>query len=244
MLAKILHLISTAKVAAAAGVIVAAGVTTGVVATNEDAQNAIGTTIQNVAQTVTGASPAPKDAESGQPAVVAARNDADKKLRGAFQDDQQKLEKLHSTKVEGDDRGKLADLIKDADAKLRARLTKSLDDVAALTLGREGRESSPPPAGLSPASGPATLTASAKSSPDVKIALTAETQAKIDGIVKTAIADMDKIVADAEKAVAALPTFTPGKPSDAKPGEKRTDAPGGKPSDAPGGKPATPPGRP
>ncbi len=238
MLTKLLSLLSTAKGAAAAGVIAAAGVTTGVVATNEDAQNAIGTTVQNVAQTVTGSSP--KAAASGQPAVVAARNDADKKLRDAFQDDQQKLEKLHATKVEGADRGKLDDIVKDADARLRARLTKALDDVAALTLGREGLE-----AGASPKSGSPKPSAS----PDVKITLTADTQAKIDGIVKTAITDMDKIVSDADKAAGALSTFTPGKPSDV-PGAKPGDAPAGAPANAPGAAPSvrptppTSPGRP
>src|SRR5690348_10631002 len=91
LISKLLTLLSTAKGAAAAGVVVAAAIGTGVVATNEDVQHAVTTTVQNV----TGASP------SGQPAVVMARNDADRKLRDAFQDDQQKLEKLHSTKVDG-----------------------------------------------------------------------------------------------------------------------------------------------
>ncbi len=205
MLTKLLSLLGTAKGAAAAAAIAAAAVGTGVVATNQDVQSAITTTVQNVTQA--NASP------SGQPAVVAARNDADKKLRVAFQDDQQKLEKLRSTKVESSDRAKLDDLLKAADAKLRARLTKALDDVAALTLGREGLEASgsPKPTG----------NAKPSTSPDVKATFTSDAQAKVDAIVKTAIADMDKIAADAEAAAAALPTFTPGKPS---------DVPGGAPS--------------
>ena len=70
--------------------------------------------------------------------------------------------------------------------------------MAALTLGREGLES-PKPTG----------------SPDIKVGLAADAQSKIDEIVTTAITDMDKLVTDAETAVAALPTFTPGKPADA-----------------------------
>ena len=102
--------------------------------------------------------------------------------------------------------------------------------MAALTLGREGLEASASP----------NPSASAKpsGSPDVKVTFTADTQAKVDAIVKTAIADMAKLVADAQAAVATLPTFTPGKPS---------DLPSGKPSDVPGGPPSvrpTPPATP
>jgi hypothetical protein len=200
LLGKALAILRTLKGAAAARVVDAAAVGTGVAATNEDVHNAVNTAME----TLTGKA-------SAQPAVVAARNDADKKLRDAFQDDQQKLAKMHSTHVDSADRAKLDDAINTAGAALRARLTQALDDVAALTLGRNGLES-PKPTG----------------SPDIKVPFTADKQAKIDDIVKTAIADMDKLVADAETAVAALPTVTPGKPEDA-----------GKPADA--GKPVTAP---
>lgn len=228
MVSKLLSLLSTAKGAAAATVIAAAGVTTGVAATNPDVQSAIGTTIENVTQAVTttspSASPSAQADASAQPQAVAARNDADKQLRDAFQADQQKLEKLRSTKVDGADRAKLDDAIKTADAKLRDGLTTALNDVAALTLGRNGLDASgaPKPSG----------SAKPSSSPDVKVPFTSASQTKIDAIVKAAVADMDKIVADAEATVGALPTFTPGKPS---------DLPGGKPADAPSGKPATAP---
>ncbi len=223
MISKLLSLVSTAKGAAAATVIAAAGVGTGVVATNTDVQNALGNAVQNVTQ----AAPSAKAEGSGQPTVVAARNDADKKLREAFQNDQQKLEKLRSTKVDGADRGKLGDIIKTADDKLRARLTKALDDVAELTLGREGLESgSPKPTG----------SAKPSASPDVKATFTTDSKAKVDAIVKAAIADMDATTADAEKAVAALPTANAGKPSD-QPGAKPSDAgklsEPGRPSDRP-----------
>ena len=200
LVGKALAILSTLKGAAAATVVVAAAVGTGVVATNEDVRTAVTNAVESVAGTT-----------SAQPAVVGARNDADKKLRDAFQDDQQKLAKLHSTHVDSADRAKLDDTINTADAALRARLTKALNDVAALTLGREGLES-PKPTG----------------SPDIKTAFTADTQAKIDDIVKTAIGDMDKIAKDAADAVALLQTATPGKPDDA-----------GKPADA--GKRATAP---
>ena len=203
MFSNLLAILSTAKGAAAATVVVAAAVGAGVAASNQDVQNAISTTVQNVTRG--------SDKSSNQPAVVASRNDADKKLRDAFQDDQQKLAKLHSTHVDNTDRAKLDDTINTADAALRARLTQALNDVATLTLGREGLES-PKPTG----------------SPDIKIPFTSDTQAKIDLIVKTAMADMDKIAKDAEDAVALLPTATPGKPADA-----------GKPATAP-----TPPAHP
>ena len=211
MISKLLTLLGTAKGAVAAGAIVAAAATTGVAATNTDVQNAITTTVQNITQA--NASP------SAQPAVVASRNLADQKLRSAFQDDQQKLEKLHSTKVTSADRARLDDMVSTADANLRARLTKALDDVAALTLGREGRES-PKPTG----------------SPDVKASFTTDAQKKVDDTVTIAITDMDKIVSDTVTAIGTLATVDPGKPADA-----------GKPADVTGGKPATlptPPARP
>ena len=106
MLSKLLTLLSTAKGAAAATVIAGAAVAGGVTATNPDVQQALGSAVDNVTHV-------------GQPPVVAARNDADKKLRDAFQNDQKTLEKLHSTKVEGADRQKLDDTVNTADAALR-----------------------------------------------------------------------------------------------------------------------------
>ncbi len=219
MVTKLLTALSTTKGAVAAGVLAAAAVTGGVAATNTDVQNAIGAAVENVTSAVSG----------GKPAVVTSRNDADAKLRDAFQKDQQKLESLRSSKVGPGDRAKLDALIGDADGKLRARLTTALNDVAALTLGREGLESGSPAPSASP---------KPSASPDVKATFTVEAQAKVDAIVTTAITDMDKIVSDATTAAAALPTFEPGKPSDV-PGGKPSDVPGGKPSDLPTG-PARP----
>ncbi len=236
MISKLLSLLSTAKGAGAAVVIAAAGVGTGVVATNADVQNAIGNVVQNVAH----ASPSAKAEASGQPAVVGARNDADKKLRSAFQDDQQKLEKLRGTKVAPSDRGKLESTITTADQTLRARLDKALNDVAALTLGREGLvNASARPSGSPTATPTATATAtasvSASATPRALASFTPAQQAQVDAIVSAAITDMNSITADAEKAVAALPTANPGKPS-GQPGAKPSDA--GKPSGVPGAKPS------
>ena len=66
----------------------------------------------------------------------------------------------------------------------------------------------------------------------MKASFTADAQAKVDAIVTAAITDMEKITSDVEKAVSALPTFEPGKPSDV-PGGKPSDVPGSKPSDLP-----------
>lgn len=177
LIGKLGTLLSSTKGAAAAVVVIAAAAGTLVAAANEDVQNAVSTTVETIT----------RSADSNKPAVVAARNDADKKLRSAFQDDHQKIVKLHSTQVQSTDRAALNDAVDKADAALRDRLTKALDDVAALTLGRNGHES-PKPTG----------------SPDIKKEFTAETQTKIDDIVRTAIEDMDKIAKDVADAVAKL----------------------------------------
>lgn len=223
MLAKLLALLSTAKGAAAATVIAAAAVGTGVTATNHDVQNALKDAIENVTE---------------RPAVVAARNDADKKLRDAFQTDQRKLEKLHDTKVDGTDRETLNKLANTADKALRDRLTKALDDVAALTLGRDGHDSDKSTSTSDKSTGESEKSTG---SADVKLAFTTEAKAKVDLIVTTAITDMDKTVSDAQAAAAKLPAFTPGKRDDAgKPDEAGRTADGVKPEDV-GGKPSNVP---
>jgi hypothetical protein len=231
-----LSLLTTAKGAAAATLIAGAAVGTGVVVTDEAARDAIGTAVQNISSPTStqlkeadAARPSgrPSASPSGQPAIVTARNTADQDLRRAFQDDQQALEKLRGARVEGRDRETLSDLIKTAADKLRARLTKALNDVAALTLGREGLEASASPrAGARPSG-----------SPDVRRSFTPAAQAQVDAIVKAAIADMAAIVGDAEKAAAALPTSAPGRPSGSPGGARPGDSPGG-------GRPTGSPGRP
>ncbi len=236
MFSKLLGLLSTAKGAAAATVIAAAGVSTGVVATNTDVQDALGNVVQNVTQA------SPKADASGQPVVVAARNAADKKLRDAFQNDQQKLEKLRSTSVDGSDRAKLNDIVKTADDTLRARLDKALNDIAALTLGRNGLvKASATPTATPTGAAVVTTGVSASATPRALASFTAAQQAQVDAIVTAAIADMDATTADAVKAVVALPTAEHGKPS-GQPGAKPSDA--GKPSEPGKANPATPSAKP
>src|SRR5712691_1032160 len=212
MLAKLLALLSTAKGAAAATVIAAAAVGTGVTATNHDVQNALKDAIENVTE---------------RPAVVTARNDADKKLRDAFKNDQRMLEKLRETKVEGSGGEQVRDLIKRADDKLKDRLEKALDDVAALTKGREGHETDTQKSSTEVKTSPEVKSSAevksspeAKESQEAKVVFNAEMQTKVNLIVTTAIAEMDKIANDAVLAVAAFPVSTTGKAGETrKPGE-------------------------
>ena len=176
-LGKLVALVGTAKGAAVVSVMIAASVGAGVAATNPDVQNAVDTTVQSLTQ---GA-----DAKlSNQVAVVTARNDADNKLRDAFQDFQQRLQKLHGTQVDSTDRTRLTDTVNTAYAALRARLNKAFNDTAALTLGRDGP------------------TARKPTGANFKVAFTSEAQAKVDELVDVAIKDMANIVSDAETAVA------------------------------------------
>src|SRR3989442_15115697 len=200
MLAKLLSLAGTAKGAAIAAVVVGAAATTGVVATNPDVQQAVQQTVQQV----TGNAPSCV-AHDGQPAIVTARNGADKKLRDAFQDDQTALAKFHSTKVDSASRATLDTLLNDADAKLRARLTKALNEVAAMTLGREGLATN--------STSPSSDTAAAPCDRGANVAFTDQTG--LNTMVQTAIDDMKKFVDDTTITVNGLPTVDPGKPADA-----------------------------
>ena len=96
--------------------------------------------------------------------------------------------------MDGTARVKLTDTVNTADTALRARLTLVLNDIATLTLGREGLES-PKPTG----------------SPDIKVVFTTEMQAKLDVMVAAAITDMNGIVVGAQTTVNLLPAFAPGK---------------------------------
>src|SRR5438445_13411302 len=120
MLSKLLSLLSTAKGAAAATAIAAAAVTTGVAATDQDVRDAVTNTIHDVTESADA-----KDA--GQPAVVTARNKADSDLRAAFHNNQQSLEKLHSTHDGSTDRATPASTNKTADGEQRHEHTKALD---------------------------------------------------------------------------------------------------------------------
>jgi hypothetical protein len=144
MLAKLLSLLAHAKGAAAATVFIAGGVTATVAATNPDVQDtvsnvttSISSTLAAVTQTA-GKSCTGDDATTGQPVVVAQRNAADKLLRDAWNNDKKKLNDLRGGK---DVDNKTAnELVKGYDDQLKDVLDKALNDVAALTLGREGQQ--------------------------------------------------------------------------------------------------------
>jgi hypothetical protein len=208
MFAKLTTLLGGAKGAAIAVAVAGAAATTGVVATNPDVQQAVQ---QTVAQ-VTGSD----CSHDGQPAVVAARNDLDAKLRDAFQEDQTAIAKLHSTKVETADRAKFNDLLSEADAKLRARLTKALNDVAAATLGRVGQQTNATSTSSTTAATTAAGTSAASCDRGANVTFTASERDSLDTtVVKPAIEEMSGLVTDVTDAVAKLSTATGGKPADA-----------------------------
>jgi len=219
MLSKLFSLAATGKGAAAAAILATATLGGTAAATNADAMQAVREAGDNVAQLVTDAtdkmsedrvdSDADRadsdkaDADKAAPAVVAARNAADKKLRSAFYDDHKALEKLRRTHVDKSDREKLEQLVTSADKQLRARLIKALDEVGALTLGRDGRDADK-----------TRKSDSDKSTTSTDIRATTVDQAKVDVIVAAAIADMKKIVDDTTKAAQALPISNTVKASD------------------------------
>src|SRR5437762_11337255 len=138
MLAKLLTLLAASKGAALAAVVVLGASTVTVGATSPDVQDAV----QNVVHAVTGqttsetAKSFKDDCGQGQPAVVAQRNAATKLIDAAFQVDQKALESLRGKGVDNKAAG---DLIKTADDQLKTIRTRALNDVAVLTLGREGQ---------------------------------------------------------------------------------------------------------
>lgn len=255
MLAKLMLMLSASKGAVVAAAVVLGASTITVGASSPELQDAV----NNVVQTVTGQGTSESarrlrdDCGQGQPAVVAQRNAATKLVDAAFQVDQKALEGLRGKGVDNKAAG---DLIKTADDQLRNTRTKALNDVAALTLGRNGQNKPPvspsPKPSTSPApsaspcpsaspeanespkpSGSPKAEGSAKPSEQgrVTVALRTTLDPDIKTIVDNAIADMDALVTVTTAAVEALPAPDHGKPAD-KPGN---DQPG-KPSDLPGGK--------
>ena len=255
MLAKLLTLLAATKGASVAAVVVLAAATVTVGATTPEVQDAV----RNAVETVTGQTTAetPKtDCEHGQPAVVAQRNAATKLIDAAFQKDHKALESLRGKGVDNKAAG---DLIKTADESLKSIRTKALNDVAALTLGREGQNkpsgspsakpsaspapsaspcpSSSPEASESPKpSGSPKAEGSGKPSQEGRVTVAERTtlDANIKAIVDKAILDMAAVVTDATAKVGALPTADHGKPSD-NPGNKPSGNPGDehKPSGSP-----------
>lgn len=139
MFAKLLTLLAATKGATVAAAVVLAAATVTVGATTPEVQDAV----KQVVETVTGqtssdtARASKTDCDRGQPAVVAQRNAATKLIDAAFQVDQKALESLRG---KGGDNKAAGDLIKTADESLKDIRKTALNDVAKLTLGREGQD--------------------------------------------------------------------------------------------------------
>ena len=76
---------------------------------------------------------------TGKPVVVAQRNDAAHALRDAFHDAHKQLQSLRGGGKDVDHQA-VKDAADSANSALRERLTSALNDVAALTLGRNGQQ--------------------------------------------------------------------------------------------------------
>jgi len=230
MLAKLLALITATKGATVAAVVVLGAATMTVGATTPEVQDAVKAVMQtlNVQTEQTDRSDC-----GGQPAVVAQRNAATKLIDAAWQDDHKGLEDLRGKGVDNQAAGAL---IKTADDQLKDLRTKALNDVAALTLGREGQNKpsgspepskSPKPSAspCPPESPEAAETPKPAASPKaedsakpsqegrVTVALRTTLDANIKTIVDKAVADMAAVLKDAQAKAGALPAAEHGKPS-------------------------------
>ena len=231
MLAKLLALLAATKGATVAAVVVLGAATMTVGATTPEAQDAVKTVMQTLnVQT----EQSDRSDCGGQPAVVAQRNAATKLIDAAWQDDHKGLEDLRGKGVDNQAAGAL---IKTADDQLKDLRTKALNDVAALTLGREGQnttngspkpsKSPKPSASPCPPEAPeAAETPKSAASPKaedgakpsqegrVTVALRTTLDANIKTIVDKAVAALAAVLKDAQATVAALPAAEHGKPSD------------------------------
>ena len=134
MLAKLLALIAQGKGAGLALVILAGATTATVASTTPELQDAVQ---QFTASAGLSASHRDCGDGQGQPAVVAQRNAAEKLLRDAFNEDHKALADLRGGKDV--DNKAVGEIVKKYDDLLRDTLNTALNDVAALTLGREGQ---------------------------------------------------------------------------------------------------------
>ena len=231
MLAKLLALLSATKGATVAAVVVLGAATMTVGATTPEVQDAVKTVVQTL--TVQTEQTDRSDC-GGQPAVVAQRNAATKLIDAAWQEDHKGLDDLRGKGVDNQAAGAV---IKTADDRLKELRTKALNDVAALTLGREGQnkpsgspapsKSPKPSASPCPSESPEAAETpkplgspkaedSAKPSQEgrVTVALRTTLDANIKAIVDKAVADMAAVLTDAQATVGALPAAEHGKASD------------------------------
>jgi len=241
MLAKLLAYLAHAKGASIAIVVTVSAATATVGAATPEVQDALRNALHVC------------DDQTGQPAVVAQRNAADKLLRAAYEVDHKALIDLRGGKDL--DNKLVGDVVRDYDDQLRDTLNKALVDVAALTLGREGQvrkaESASPAAavvgGATPATavGPSTCpdTAAGSSpkpskspkpsgSPEqgrVAVANRTTLNDELQAIVDKTTKDMTTLVEKATDEVAKIPAPDRGKTTETgnKPGDK------GKPSAKP-----------
>ena len=244
MLAKLLAYLAHAKGASIAIVVTVSAATATVGAATPEVQDALRNALHVC------------DDQTGQPAVVAQRNAADKLLRAAYEVDHKALIDLRGGKDL--DNKLVGDVVRDYDDQLRDTLNKALVDVAALTLGREGQvrkaESASPAAavvgGATPATAVGTTTtcpatdAAAGSSPKpskspkpsgspeqgrVAVANRTTLNDELQAIVDKTTKDMTTLVEKATDEVAKIPAPDRGKTTETgnKPGDK------GKPSAKP-----------
>jgi hypothetical protein len=142
MLGKLLALLAQAKAAGVTLVVIAGAATVTVAGTTPEVQDQLQQLTTNIAQLVKSEC----DSDHGQPEVVAQRNAADKLLRAAWQKDHKAFEDLRGGK-DVDNRA-VGEIVKKYDDLLSKRLDKGINDVAALTLGRQGQlEASAPSSG-------------------------------------------------------------------------------------------------
>ncbi|MDP9282708.1 MAG: hypothetical protein M3P38_11495 [Chloroflexota bacterium] len=138
MLAKLLAYLAHAKGASIAIVVTVSAATATVGAVTPEVQDAVRDVAAAVGLDTHGANALRGcDDQTGQPAVVAQRNAADKLLRAAYEAAHKTLIDLRGGKDL--DEKLVGDVVRDYDDQLRDALNKSLADVAALTLGREGQ---------------------------------------------------------------------------------------------------------
>ena len=138
MLAKLLAYLAHAKGASIAIVVTVSAATATVGAATPEVQDALRDVAAAVGIDIHGANALRGcDDQTGQPAVVAQRNAADKLLRAAYEADHKALIDLRGGKDQ--DNKLVGDVVRNYDDQLRDALNKSLADVAALTLGREGQ---------------------------------------------------------------------------------------------------------
>jgi hypothetical protein len=138
MLAKLLAYLAHAKGASIAIVVTVSAATATVGAVTPEVQDAVRDVAAAIGLDTHGANALRGcDDQTGQPAVVAQRNAADKLLRAAYEADHKALIDLRGGKDQ--DNKLVGDIVRNYDDELRDALNKSLADVAALTLGREGQ---------------------------------------------------------------------------------------------------------